>query len=76
MKVINLLDNSELGAKVRALLTLVLALVTAVIGVLQGVLDVLSVLPEWEWVGTASMGLTAAIVYLGRYTKVGDKGGA
>lgn len=76
MKIVNLLDNSELGAKVRAFLTLVLALVTAVVGVLEGALDVLSVLPEWEWVGTASMGLTAAVVYLGRYTKLGDKDGA
>ncbi len=75
MNILNLLDNSELGAKLRALLTLLLGLVTAAIGVLQGALDVLSVLPKWQWVGTASMGITWLAVSLGRYTKVGNKTG-
>lgn len=73
MNVLDLLDNSELGAKARAFVTLLLGVVTAVLAVLQGALDLLSVLPDWEWVGTVSMGVTWLAVSIGRYTKLGNK---
>lgn len=73
-KVTDLLDNSELGARARAVLGLALTVLTAVVGLLQGVSSFLDALPHWPWVLAASTFCTQAAVVLGRYTRLGNKG--
>jgi hypothetical protein len=73
----NILDifDKDTGAKLRAFVVVVLALISAVVAVLQGALDVLQTLPDWDHMASAATFISGAIVFLGRFTALGNKVG-
>jgi hypothetical protein len=72
--VLSLLDK-ELGAKIRGGLVVALGVASFLIAVLQAALDSLHFLPDVGFTDPVAVGswLTAAIVYLGRFTALGNK---
>lgn len=68
----NVLLDPELGAKIRAKLLMLGAIATALVALAQSVANLLDTLPHWPWVGSALYGLHAVIVFLARYTSLGN----
>lgn len=66
------LFDPELGSRLRAIWTLIVAVLVAIIALLQAVLDTVHFLPDWEAIGSIALFLRAAISLLTTWTKIGN----